>query len=88
MSIGKSPRYILGKLREKGVDEAIVNSLMDAQEYDPLETALKLAKKKKIGPFCADETLRRERHNKDLAILVRAGFDYDIAIKVLNSSDV
>ena len=88
MSIGKSPRYILGKLREKGVDEAIVNSLMDAQEYDPLETALKLAKKKKIVPFCADETLRRERHNKDLAILVRAGFDYDIAIKVINSSDV
>lgn len=87
MSAGKSPRYILGKLREKGVDETIVNTLMDAQEYDPYETAMKLAKKKKIGPFCADGEVRRERRSKDLAILVRAGFDYDVAVKVLETAE-
>lgn len=86
MSAGKSPRYIFGKLREKGVDEGIINGLMDVQDYDPLEAALKLAKKKKIGPFCEDETMRLERRSKDLAILVRAGFDYDTAVRVLSSS--
>lgn len=86
MSAGKSPRYIFGKLREKGVDEGTINSLMDVQDYDPFEAALKLAKKKKIGPFCENEELRSERRSKDLAILVRAGFDYDTAVKVLASS--
>lgn len=86
MSAGKSPRYIFGKLREKGVDEGIINSLLDVQDYDPFEAAFKLAKKKKIGPFCEDEVLRSERRSKDLAILVRAGFDYDTAVKVLASS--
>ena len=85
MSAGKSPRYIMGKLREKGVDEAVVNALLDMQEYNAYDMALRLAKKKKIGPFCADENLRRERRSKDLAILVRAGFDYDTAVKVLST---
>ena len=60
-------------------------SLLEAQAYDPFESAMKLAKKKKIGPFEADEVKRRERRSKDLAVLVRAGFDYDVAVKVLES---
>ena len=46
-----------------------------------------LAKKKKIGPFEPDEAKRRERRSKDLAILIRAGFDYDVAVKVLESKE-
>lgn len=83
MSAGKSPRYIHGKLREKGITEEISNALLDVQDYDPFDAALKLAKKKKIGPFCEDEELRKSRRSKDLAILVRAGFDYDIAVQIL-----
>lgn len=85
LTAGKSPRYILGKCKEKGIDEEVVLSLLEAQAYDPFESAMKLAKKKKIGPFEADEVKRRERRSKDLAVLVRAGFDYDVAVKVLES---
>ncbi|MCQ2741242.1 MAG: hypothetical protein MJ210_03905 [Alphaproteobacteria bacterium] len=41
--------------------------------------------KKKIGPYCPDPILRKEHRSKDLAVLVRAGFDYDIAVKVLET---
>jgi len=85
LSSGKSPRYVLNKMKEKGIDEGVATKLLEEQEYDPLESAMKLARKKKIGPFCEDENLRRERRNKDMGVLIRAGFDYDVAIKVLET---
>ena len=87
LSVGKSPRYILGKLKEKGIDEDLADKLLNEQEYNPFESALKLAKKKKIGPFCEDEKLRKERRNKDMGVLIRAGFDYDVVLKVLEYDD-
>lgn len=84
MAAGKSPRYILGKLREKGVDENIASELMFQQEYDPFDAALKLARKKHIGPYSPSEEVRKERRSKDMAVLSRAGFDYDVVMKVLN----
>lgn len=88
LAAGKSPRYIMGKCKEKGVDETIVLRLLSEQECNPFEAALKLAKKKKIGPFESDSLKRKERRSKDLAVLVRAGFDYDIAVKVLDSEEL
>ena len=85
MAAGKSPRYIHGKLREKGIDENLIEKLIAEQDFDPFESALKLARKRRIGPFSANEEIRKERRSKDLAILVRAGFDYDVAVKVLES---
>lgn len=84
---GKSPRYIMMKLKEKGVDDCLAEKILEMQEYDAFDSALRLAKKKKIGPYCADEELRKLRRSKDLAILVRAGFDYEVAVKVLEKTD-
>ena len=84
LNAGKSPRYILGKLKEKGISEEIGETLLDEQDFDAFESALKLAKKKKIGPFSCNDDLRRERRSKDLAVLIRAGFDYDVALQVLD----
>lgn len=83
LSAGKSPRYILNKLKEKGIDEDLADKLLNEQEYNPFESALKLAKKKKIGPYYEDKKLRKERRNKDMGVLIRAGFDYDVVLKVL-----
>lgn len=87
LSAGKSPRYILGKLKEKGIDEHLADSLLAEQEYDPFESAVRLARKKKIGPYSVSPELRHDRRSKDLAILVRAGFDYDIAVRVLETEE-
>ena len=80
-TMGKSVRYIKNKLKEKGIDEEIVNNLLEEQEYDELEAALKFAKKKRIGRFrLADK--QAEYKQKDMAALARAGFSYDIVCEV------
>lgn len=83
MSAGKSVRYIKGKMREKGIDEEILSALLEDQEYDEFEAALKLAKKKHIGPFRTDEEARFENRQKDMGTLVRAGFSYDVVQRVI-----
>ena len=83
MAAGKSARYIKVKLLQKGIEETLIDNLLQEQEYNPEELALNLAKKKRIGPFRQNEEERREYRQKDLATLVRAGFDYDVAQRVL-----
>ena len=79
---GKSARYIAGKLKQKGIAENSIRQLLEEQSYDPLETALSFARKKRIGPFRAPDQ-KDEFKQKDLGILLRAGFDYDIVLQVL-----
>ena len=83
LAAGKSARYIKVKLLQKGIEETLIDNLLQEQEYNPEELALNLAKKKRIGPFRQNEEERREYRQKDLATLVRAGFDYDVAQRVL-----
>ena len=83
LNSGKPARYIETKLKAKGINAAEIAEILAEQEYNPLEMALKLAKRKKIGPYRAAES-RREFRQKDMATLVRAGFDYDVVCEVLN----
>lgn len=80
---GKSRRYIEQKLKQKGVDETIISQFFENSAYSELDTALQFAKKKKIGRFREDDDMRKVNRQKDLATLVRAGFDYDTAKIVL-----
>lgn len=83
LNAGKPLRYIVGKLKAKGIPSAQIEEVIKQQEYDPFAMALKLAKRKKIGPYRPQE-VRREFKQKDMAMLVRAGFDYDVVCEVLN----
>lgn len=83
LNTGKPERYIIPKLKQKGVAEEIIREILQNQEYDAFEMAMKLAKKKKIGPYRASEN-RCEFRQKDMATLVRAGFDYETVMEVLN----
>lgn len=85
LNAGKPARYIQQKLREKGIDEQKINTILSEQEYDPLQMALNFAKRKKIGPFRPEEQ-RKEFKQKDMGTLVRAGFDYDTVCEVLDYS--
>ena len=86
LNSGKPARYIETKLKAKGINAAEIAEILAEQEYNPLEMALKLAKRKKIGPYRAAES-RREFRQKDMATLVRAGFDYDVVCDVLNREE-
>lgn len=84
LSAGKSARYIAGKMKEKGIEEGLVDKLMDESEYDAFEAAMNLARKKKIGPY-RDESVRKDFWQKDMGVLVRAGFGYDTAKDVMEA---
>lgn len=85
---GVSRTMIINKMRVKGIESnkalAELNKV-DAENYDGHEdpellAGLKLARKKRIGPFFIGE---EQNIKKSLGMLARAGFSYDIAKKVL-----
>lgn len=84
---GTSARAIAFKLKQKGLDEKLVTQQLEAwEEASPdaeLQAAEALARRRKLGPYGKPE-LRRERRQKDLAALVRAGFAYPVAKKIVD----
>lgn len=85
LAAGKPARYIKTKLCQKGIGAEEIDRLVNEAEYDPVEMAYKTARKKRIGPFRPDEESRRENRQKDMAALIRAGFDYDVVCQVLGA---
>jgi len=86
LNAGKSKRYIEQKLKQKGVDDKIVEEILSTADYSEYDTALNFARKKKIACFRPDEENRSANRQKDLAALIRAGFDYDVAKEVLDAA--
>ena len=85
LAVGKPARYIQNKLREKGIANAQIDEILDDFGYNPQEMALKLAKRKKIGPFRPNEEARKLNRQKDMAALIRAGFDYDVVSEIIGA---
>lgn len=85
---GKPERYIRQKMQQKGISGDVVSRVLDNREFDEEAMALRFASKKKIGPFRPDEDSRRQNRQKDLAALVRAGFRYDTASKIVGAENM
>lgn len=73
---GKSSRVIRLKLEQKGIERELAAQSSSTTPERELEAARTLVRKKKLG---ADP----ERRRKDLAVLMRAGFSYDVAKRAL-----
>ena len=82
--------YSLNKIRynliKKGIDEKYIKasiSKIKENESDPdFFSAIKICKKRRIGP-CREESNRTLFYKKDISILARSGFSYEISKKVL-----
>ena len=82
--------YSLNKIRfsliKKGIDEKYIKasiSKIKENESDPdFFSAIKICKRRRIGP-CREEGNRPLFYKKDISILARAGFSYDLSKKVL-----
>lgn len=86
---GKSQRYICQKLTQSGISPEIQKEVLAEKETTcadaELEAALLLVKKKKMG-FLRREEERSLFRKKDLAVLARAGFSYQTAVKALGKT--
>ena len=82
--------YSLNKIRynliKKGIDNKYIQSSISKikeNESDPdFFSAIKTCKKRRIGP-CREESNRPLFYKKDISILARSGFSYEISKKVL-----
>lgn len=79
---GGSTRMITARLRAKGVeDDAISSALNEAEGNDTL-AAERYARRRRLGPYRLNG--RAERRDRDLAALCRAGFDYGLAVSIVD----
>ena len=82
--------YSLNKIRysliTKGIDEkyikASISKIMNDESDPDFFSAIKICKRRRIGP-CRDESNRSLYYKKDISILARSGFSYEISKKVL-----
>ncbi len=80
---GSSERMIRGKLLQKGVDPALVSASIESDPADDTGAAAAFARRRRIGPYRA--SARREHRDRDLATLSRAGFSYDVALRIVDA---
>ncbi|SDF24859.1 MULTISPECIES: regulatory protein RecX [Thalassobaculum] len=88
---GDSARRIALKLREKGVDGELIDTVLEEQDGEDSEAAeiaaaCRFARRRRLGPLRAPEE-REDRRDRDMAALARAGFSLDIARRVLDLED-
>ncbi len=84
---GYSLNKINKSLRNKGIDEQYVKKSIEKIKENQIEpdfvSALKLCKKRRIGPVRPNEN-RELFYKKDMGILARGGFSFDLSKRVLD----
>ena len=84
---GYSLNKINQSLRHKGIDSKFIKQSLDKIKEDQIEpdfvSALKLCKRRRIGPV-RPQANRELFYKKDMGILARGGFSFDLSKRVLN----
>ena len=83
---GYSLNKINQSLRNKGIDTSYIQKSINKIKENEIEpdfvSALKLCKRRRIGPLRPDSN-REIFYKKDMGILARGGFSYDLSKRVL-----
>ena len=84
---GYSLNKINQSLRNKGIDNKFIKQSIDKIKEDEIEpdfiSALKLCKRRRIGPLRPEEN-RELFYKKDMGILARGGFSFELSKRVLD----
>ena len=84
---GYSLNKINQSLRNKGIDNKFIKQSIDKIKEDEIEpdfvSALKLCKRRRIGPLRPDAN-RELFYKKDMGILARGGFSFELSKRVLD----
>ena len=88
---GYSLNKINQSLRNKGIEDKYIKQSIDKIKEDEMEpdfvSALKLCKRRRIGPLRPDAN-RELFYKKDMGILARSGFSYELSKRVLDLDTV
>ena len=82
-SINKIRNYLIGKgINDQFIKET-VNKIKDENSDQDFFSAIKICKKKRIGPARTEDN-RSLFYKKDISLLARNGFDFEISKKVMD----
>ena len=82
-SINKIRNYLIGKgINDKFIKET-VNKIQDDNSDQDFFSAVKICKKKRIGPARTEDN-RSLFYKKDISLLARNGFDFETSKKVMD----
>lgn len=86
---GGSARAIVQKLNAKGVPAEIISETsanLAEEEGGDLDAAYRFARRRRLGPFRSGD--RDQNRQRDMAVLGRAGFEYQIAKTIVDAEDL
>ncbi len=82
-SLNKIRNYLIGKgINDKFIKET-VSKIVDENSDQDFFSAIKLCKKKKIGPARTEDN-RPLFYKKDISLLARNGFDFETSKKIMD----
>ena len=82
-SINKIRSYLIGKGIEDSFIKETVNKIQDENSDQDFFSAIKVCKKKRIGPARIDDN-RSLFYKKDISLLARNGFDFEVSRRVMD----
>ena len=82
-SINKIRHYLMSKGVKNDYIKDTIDKIREKNEDQDFFSAIKICKKRRIGPN-REESNRPLFYKKDISILARSGFSYDISKKVLD----
>ena len=82
-SINKIRNYLLGKGINNEFINQTINKIKDKNSDQDFFSAIKLCKKKRIGPARVEDN-RPLFYKKDISVLARNGFDFETSKKVMD----
>ena len=83
---GTSTEQIRAKLLAKGISSSLISSLFSDEDAGvESKAAWKLAKRRKLGPYCHDPDQRAQLRERHLGAFSRAGFDYEMALRICDA---
>ena len=82
-SINKIRSYLIGKVINNDLIKNTVDKINNENSDQDFFSAIKICKKKKIGPARAEDN-RPLFYKKDISLLARNGFDFETSKKVMD----
>ena len=82
-SINKIRNYLIGKGINDNFIKETVNKIQDQNSDQDFFSAIKICKKKRIGPARTEDN-RPLFYKKDISLLARNGFDFETSKKIMD----
>jgi regulatory protein len=79
VSRGLGSRRLTAALQAAGIDEVDRTEAMEVAHDRSVESALRLAERRKLGPFASHAPASPKDREKAIAVLIRGGHRFDIA---------